>query len=101
MSRKEIAGRFSTVRISEDLAGAIDEAVNSEDGRKLGFRSRADFVTKAVRDFVERDLTPVYLPGDLIKNVQELVKARKLWVSTQALIEEAVKDKLRQYEYYR
>jgi metal-responsive CopG/Arc/MetJ family transcriptional regulator len=44
---------LSTVRIHEDLAKTIDEIIKSDIGKKYGFRSRADFVTRACREYIE------------------------------------------------
>jgi len=92
---------LSTVRISENLAAEIDRIVNSQVGKAMGFRSRADFVTTAIRDFIEQDLTPVYIPGELVNLISNLMKNRKRWTSVQDFVVEAVKMRLREYEVYR
>ncbi len=92
---------LSTVRISENLAAEVDRILQTEVGKALGFRSRADFVTTAIRDFLREDLTPVYLPGDLVRLINDLIKTRKRWVSTEEFVIEAVKERLKEYEVYR
>ena len=44
---------LSTVRIHKDLAKTIDDIIKSEIGKKYGFRSRADFVTRACREYLD------------------------------------------------
>jgi len=93
--------KLSTVRIAENLASEIDRIVQSDAGKNMGFRSRADFVTNAVRDFMRQDLTPVYVPAEIVRLVNDLVEHRKRWTSVQEFVLEAVKLRLREYEAYR
>ncbi len=45
---------LATVRVHKDLAETIDQIINSDIGKKYGFRSRADFVTKALREYLDK-----------------------------------------------
>ena len=101
MEKKTVKDGFSTVRIAEGLAKKIDEVVKSDLGRSMGFRSRADFVTTAIRDFMREDLTPIYIPGEIVKMVRDLIEHRKAWSSVEEFIIEAVKLRLKEYEAYR
>lgn len=89
---------MATVRINEDLAAEIDKITLSPAGEQMGFRSRADFVTEAVRDFIRSDMTPVYIPGDLMKLVDRTVQTRKRWVSGQNFIIECINLRLKELE---
>ncbi|MEM2921749.1 MAG: ribbon-helix-helix domain-containing protein [Candidatus Bathyarchaeia archaeon] len=48
---------FQSLRLRKELIKEIDEFVNSERARRLGFRTRADFVDQAVREKL-RELKP-------------------------------------------
>ena len=41
---------FQSLRLRRELIKEIDEFVQTENAKKLGFRNRADFVNQAVRD---------------------------------------------------
>lgn len=45
---------WTSISISEQMIEEIDKFVNSDAGKKLGFRSRADVAVAAVRDLLEK-----------------------------------------------
>ena len=91
---------LSTVRFSENLAAKIDALVKSELGKTMGFRSRADFVTQAIRDYMREDLTPVHIPSEILRLINTLVKDSGKWTSNQDYIIEAIRIRLREHNVY-
>ena len=51
--------RHATIRLRKELTGQIDSFLKSEDGKKLGYTSRAQFVAEACRTFL-REVKPPY-----------------------------------------
>jgi len=45
---------WTSISISEQMIDEIDKFIDSETGKKLGFRSRADVATAAVRALLEK-----------------------------------------------
>jgi len=95
--RSAAGSKFYTTKIPEPLAMTIDEYVQSPEGQKLGYRSRADFVTKAARETLQRNCTPVQVPAEILAEIKRLVGRQKHgYRSVEEFVSDAIRRRLEQ-----
>jgi len=74
---EEKRDRFATARIPEALAKTIDDFIQSPKGKVLGFRSRADFVTRAARNYLEKNVIPIDISTELLTEIDDIIERKK------------------------
>lgn len=84
--------KLATARLPESLCKTIDKLVASPEGKMMGYRSRADFVTKAAREALERNVSPIEVPAEILADIRRLVARQRHGYRT---VEEFVSDALR------
>lgn len=89
---KKRVDKLATARLSKDLCDTIDDYVKSEEGQRLGYRSRADFLTKTAREHLERNTTRIEVPSEILGDVRRLIAGQKHGYRS---VEEFVSDALR------
>jgi metal-responsive CopG/Arc/MetJ family transcriptional regulator len=93
--KRPTGGKFATARISENLAGTIDEFIKSGRAKQLGYRSRADFVTRAVRNYLEENVFPIDIPGEIIAEIDAVIeKKRHGYRSREEFIHDSIRRRL-------
>ncbi|MEM3574713.1 MAG: ribbon-helix-helix domain-containing protein [Candidatus Bathyarchaeia archaeon] len=55
MPRKEIKGKWATVKIPEEMKRAVEEFLRTSRARALGFDSISGVVTAAVRELLKEE----------------------------------------------
>lgn len=92
MTREE---DFSTTRIRTSLAKAIDEFIHSEEAKHLGFRSRAEFVSEACRNYLDKNMGPVDVPMELLREIDNIVKGKRFgYRSREDFVQDSVRRRL-------